>query len=161
MTREMAARCGVLYFSLKGWKTIETVETRRCGGICAQVRGMVLYKQLPLQVHSYRHLHLLHIDKTLICPERLSQLAMGANSSHAVASVLPEWIMTPQTHRVVLVEEEYAVEIKTVTAAEFHTRTPATPSVTPKTTTVVNTGAPRSTPAHGNASGKKRKHIDM
>jgi len=81
---------------------------------------------------------------------------MGANASHAVASVLPEWILPTQAHDAVLVNEEYAVEIKTVTAAEFHTHTPATPSVTPKTTTVVNTGAPRS-----NATGKKRKHIDM
>jgi len=81
---------------------------------------------------------------------------MGANASHAVASVLPKCILPTQAHPVVLVEEEYAVEIKTVTAAEFHKQTPATPSLTTKTTTVVNTGAPRS-----NARGKKRKHIDM
>jgi len=88
---------------------------------------------------------------------------MGANASHAVASVLPEWILPTQAHDAVLVNEEYDVEIKTVTPAEFHTQTsatpsvtPATPSVTPKTTTVVNTGAPRS-----NARAKKRKHIDM
>jgi len=60
--------------------------------------------------------------------------------------------MTPRTPPAALVEEEYAVEIKTVSAVTL--------SVAPKTSTVQNTVALMDTPAGGNASGKKRKRVD-
>jgi hypothetical protein len=139
-------------------KIVKTSDTSQYRGFGAHTPGMIadriLYKQCCTASAFLPHFHLLQIDKTFICLEGRSQQAMGANASHTAVSLLPSWMATPLVQPAVPVQDMSAAQVQALTAAME--------VVAPKTisTTVLNTGAHKNAPAHGNAAGKKRKRVD-